>query len=201
MAVTVALPLAQQAQGLVDVPARRPLLLVMAAVLGAVIPDLSLVAMIALGAVREVPASVIFDVWYFNDFWQGLSAVSNSIPLYAGIALLSWASIRSSSGTAPVVLLTLGLAALMHCLTDLPLHHDDGRPHFWPLTRWIFESPVSYWDSRHYGNIWSVIEIGLASGFAFILWRRYHNRFARTLIVITAVSLLAVASVWTVALS
>ncbi len=36
---------------------------------------------------------------------------------------------------------------------DLPVHHDDGHRHFFPLSDWRFASPVSYWDPEHYGRI------------------------------------------------
>ena len=63
-------------------------------------------------------------------------------------------------------------AALLHLLFDLPLHHDDGRAHFWPLTGWIFESPVSYWDVRH-GAAWvAPIEALVGALAAITLWWR-----------------------------
>jgi hypothetical protein len=41
-------------------------------------------------------------------------------------------------------------AALVHLALDFPLHRYDGGSDFWPVTWWVFESPVSYWD-RHPG--------------------------------------------------
>lgn len=197
MAAAVALPWVEQraTPGTVS-----PSLLLCAALLGAVLPDVSLIAMVAVGVAMQVPASVIFDEWYFNDFWQGIGAMSNSIPIYVVLAAVSGLSLyrveskRSDAFFAS--LLVLSLSALMHCLTDFPLHHDDGRPHFWPLTQWVYESPVSYWDPRHYGQLWSVFEVLLATGFAYLLWRRYRGKIARLVVVVTTASLLALTSVW-----
>ena len=50
---------------------------------------------------------------------------------------------------------------LLHTLGDLPVHHDDGHRHFFPFSDWRFESPVSYWDSNHHGDWFSVFEISL----------------------------------------
>jgi len=45
----------------------------------------------------------------------------------------------------------------------LPVHHDDGHRHFFPLSDWRFESPVSYWDPAHYGHIFLWIELLLVA--------------------------------------
>jgi len=62
------------------------------------------------------------------------------------------------------------------------LHHDDGRAHFWPVTNWIFQSPVSYWDRRHYGDIVGPIEIGMSLVCCVYLWRKFKQVWARLLI-------------------
>jgi len=46
--------------------------------------------------------------------------------------------------------LVFSSSALLHLVTDFALHHDDARAHFWPLSQWKFESPLSYWDSSHH---------------------------------------------------
>jgi len=107
----------------------------------------------------------IFGHSYFTEYWQGWFAVTNSIPLYTAMAviglLIGWR-----------MLFGFGAAAGVHSLLDLPLHHDDGRPHFWPFSEWTYESPVSYWDANHFGTIAGPVEmvISLAATF-FLLWR------------------------------
>ena len=95
----------------------------------------------------------------------------------------------------------LSTSSLLHALTDLPLHHDDGRPHFWPLTNWVYVSPVSYWDPRHHGDQWSLIETIIMAVLAVVLWRRYKSVLARSLVAVTALSLLAVSGMWTLIFS
>ena len=62
---------------------------------------------------------------------------------------------------SPVMIALCG-AALLHLGFDFLLHNDDGRAHFWPLSNWVFQSPVSYWDPDHYGNIAGSIEVALS---------------------------------------
>jgi len=82
------------------------------------------------------------------------------------------------------VIIALCSAALLHLGLDFLLHHDDGRAHFWPISNWIFQSPVSYWDSNHYGNIVGPIEILLSLAACAYLWRRFIGRWMRGLIVV-----------------
>lgn len=84
-----------------------------------------------------------------------------------GIAFALGAMARS-----PVMVALCG-AALLHLGFDFLLHNDDGRAHFWPLSNWIFQSPVSYWDPDHYGNIAGAIEVALSLLCCGILWRRF----------------------------
>lgn len=160
-----------------------------AVLIGAVLPDASLFLMFFIAKAQGIPESVIFDEWYFSPTWQHLGAISNSIPIYAGAALVAYV-VRAR-------LLTLGaLAALLHCLTDLPLHHDDGHPHFWPLSHWIYSSPVSYWDPKHYGNQWGLFEIFIAATMVLFLWRRSANKLSRTLLALAALSYGVMAFFW-----
>ena len=70
-------------------------------------------------------------------------------------------------------------AGLLHLLTDLPLHHNDGHPHFWPLTDWVYASPISYWDYAHHGAVVGPIEGLVSLGLCVLLWRRFKGWPAR----------------------
>jgi len=87
-------------------------------------------------------------------------------------------------------------AALLHLTLDFPLHHDDGRPHFWPITSWVFESPVSYWD-RNRGAEW-IAPLGAAAAAicALILWKRKPGLVLSGLILGLLLAELMVAQVW-----
>jgi len=77
-------------------------------------------------------------------------------------------------------------AAFVHLMCDFPLHVDDARAHFWPLTMWKFESSISYWDSDHHGNIVSTLEFLLVCVMLGVLWRRFETLAPRIVIAATA---------------
>lgn len=145
----------------------------LAALFGALAPDLSLyvMAMVSL-FVLQIPPQTVFGELYFSDAWQLVFSIDNSFILWGIGFALAW---RFKSAWA----IAMCGAALLHIALDFPLHHDDGRAHFWPLTDWVFESPVSYWDGNHYGNIVGPIEIALSLALCVLLWRRFQTRWAR----------------------
>lgn len=56
-------------------------------------------------------------------------------------------------------LVWFGIGCGLHSFVDILTHHNDGPLLFFPFdwsTR--FESPVSYWDPRHYGGIVAPLE-------------------------------------------
>ncbi|MGR3503536.1 cobalamin biosynthesis protein CobQ [Pseudaestuariivita sp.] len=158
-----------------------------AAALGGLAPDLSLYVMagVALG-VLEIPPSVVFGQLYFSDAWQTVFAIDNSFLLWGPLlALALWKGMS--------VLTAFAAAALLHVALDFPLHHDDGRPHFWPLSWWVFESPVSYWDTRHYAGIIGPLELVASSILAALAaWR------IRTLGWVLLLAALVAAEAWIV---
>jgi len=139
---------------------------ILAALFGSALPDLSLY--ILAGAAMHVwgiPPQTVFDELYFSQAWQTVFAIDNSLIVWGCLCAVA-ALKRSDWGLA------LTGAALLHGLCDLPLHHDDGRPHFWPLTPWVFESPFSYWD-RARGATWiAPLEGVIAAAACGVLWLR-----------------------------
>jgi len=155
-------------------PARKGV--IAAALAGAMIPDASLYLMAGTHLmILDTPANVVFGELYFSDAWQSIFRVDNSIILW-GIALVIGIMMRSQ------IVIALCGAALLHLGFDFLLHHDDGRAHFWPISNWIFQSPVSYWDGNHYGNIVGPIEAALSLAVCVWLWRQYTGRWMRALI-------------------
>ena len=150
-----------------------------AALAGALLPDLALYLLVGWAMVRGIEARVIFDEMYFSDGWQGVFAVDNSIPLWAAaLAVGLWRGWP--------VLAAFAAAGLLHLGFDFALHHDDARRHFWPVSNWVFESPVSYWDRRHYGSFVAPLEIAVSLALCGVLWRRFRGRLARGLIALAA---------------
>ncbi|MEM9550955.1 MAG: cobalamin biosynthesis protein CobQ [Pseudomonadota bacterium] len=137
-----------------------------AAVLGALAPDASLYLMAGWALwVQNIPPQVVFDELYFSPGWQTVFAIDNSFFLWAGLMLVARAS-----GSA--VLTAFSAAGLLHLALDFPLHAGDGRPHFWPASQWVFDSPVSYWDSSHHAMWVAPATVALSVLSFAVLWRR-----------------------------
>ena len=182
-------------------PGRQNRLRNTAVITGALLPDAVIFVMFAWSKLVGAPESEVWTTWYFNPPWLTAIDWMNSLPLFGAILLVGIALPKAhpSLDTLSSVLLLFALAAITHLLGDLPLHVDDGHAHFVPLTEWRFVSPVSYWDPRHYGNIFSLLELALGLILIVILWRRFTAKPVRALLLF-AVLAYAVPYVWFVLL-
>ena len=137
-----------------------------AAILGALAPDASLYIMAGVSLfLMQIPPSVVFGQLYYSQEWQTVFAIDNSIFVWlSGLALALWRS--APAGTA------FAAAGLLHIALDFPLHAGDGRAHFWPLSNWIFDSPVSYWDSAHHAMWVAPVSVALCLAAYVVLWRK-----------------------------
>ncbi|MEO1307174.1 MAG: cobalamin biosynthesis protein CobQ [Pseudomonadota bacterium] len=161
-----------------------------AALFGALLPDLSLYLMVGWHMFwLDTPPQVIFDELYFSEAWMRVFRVDNSFVLW-GLALATALWVRSDWAIA------LTGAAFLHLACDFPLHHDDGRPQFWPITNWVFESPISYWDGRAYGDIVGPIEAAVSLALCLVLWFRFRSIPARAVISLAALSQLVPGLIW-----
>ena len=145
----------------------------LAIVAGALIPDAPMVLFYAYQKlVLQTPEDVIWGQKYQAAHWQDFFDVFNSVPFMV-VGLIAGFATRSK------VLMLLFGSMLLHVAGDLPLHHDDAHRHFFPLSDWRFESPVSYWDVNHYGNVVSLLEGGFVVIACLVLWfthRRWQER-------------------------
>lgn len=152
---------------------------------GAMIPDISIVVMIAWQHwIVGHPLREVFEQDFRADFWQGVFAVDNSIPLWGlalGLALLN--------GRRALAL--CAAAALVHLALDLPLHNEDARRHFWPLSDWMYRSPLSYWDAARHAGVIRPIEAAASIALCILLWRRFARPGPRALIALGAAAELA----------
>lgn len=152
-----------------------------AALAGAFIPDLSLYALAGWELlIQGTDPQIVFGQMYYSDSWQAIFRIDNSFILW-GLLLVVGMMARSG------VLIALCGAALIHLTLDFPLHNDDARAHFWPLTNWKFISPVSYWDPKYYGHIVGPIEVVMVLAASVYAWRKFKTRVMRALIVLLAV--------------
>lgn len=147
-----------------------------AAILGGLAPDFSLYAMTAWAIfISGHSPQYVFDTLYFSDPWQAVFSVDNSFFVW-GVILALGVWLRTP------LIWAFAAGALLHIGFDFPLHHDDGRAHFWPISDWVFESPVSYWDPNAFGNIVGPIEAALVVAACVWMWTRYHSTIARVLL-------------------
>ncbi|WP_299624635.1 hypothetical protein [Pelagibius sp.] len=130
---------------------------------------------------------------YWQEPWQTLVAIGNSIPLYLGLLIFGLVA-RSQ------IAIVFAAAALLHLAFDLPFHHDDAHPHFWPFSDWRFHAPLSYWDRDHHGQLVSLAEIGLAVVLIVFLWRRFASRLVRAVLLLAFATYVAVPAYFTLML-
>lgn len=120
----------------------------------------------------NIPASRVFGELYYSDAWQSVFAIDNSFVLWGlGLGLALW---RRSA-----VFVAFCGAALLHLALDFPLHTHDARQHFWPLSDWVFESPVSYWDSDAFAGIVSPIALVLSGVALGVIWWQFRAIWVR----------------------
>ncbi|MBV0912685.1 cobalamin biosynthesis protein CobQ [Anianabacter salinae] len=161
-----------------------------AAAAGALLPDLSLYLLVGWSMlVMNIPAEVVFREMYYSDLWQGIFAIDNSFVLWG--ALLGAALWRRW----PVLIAFAG-AGLLHLVFDFLLHNEDARRQFWPLTDWVFVSPVSYWDSSRYGGIIGPLELAVSLALCgWMLWR-FKSAAMRGAVALMALAEAASANIW-----
>ena len=161
-----------------------------AAIIGALLPDLSLYLLVAICVfILDIPASVVFDELYFSDSWQLVFMVDNSFLLW-GLLLFFGIGLKKTW------LIALAGAALLHLVCDFPLHHDDARAHFWPLTDWRFISPLSYWDTDHFAGWVAPVEVVLSVAAATVVWKKHHEKLIRGAVILLVLLELIVIGSW-----
>lgn len=151
-----------------------------AAFLGSLAPDLSLYAMVGWSIyVKGVPPRTVFREYYYSPEWQQVFAVDNSFVLWGLLLVIALWLKRAW-------LVAFTGAGLLHLCLDFPVHNHDARMHFWPLTDWVFVSPVSYWDTRHFAGIIQPMELIAAMICCVILFWRFKKISSRASIAILA---------------
>lgn len=153
----------------------RPLVpaTLIAAFAGGLVPDVPMFAMVLWSTrVAGVPEHEVFGTLFFSETWQSVFAVDHSFFVWGGLlGLAVWCRL--------IILRAFAGAGLLHALADFLTHHDDARRQFWPVSDWVFRSPVSYWDAQFYGSVFGLFEIALVVTLAtFLCWRlaRWRER-------------------------
>lgn len=170
-----------------------------AALIGGFLPDLAISIFFVWGVATGVPQSVMWRDLYFQEPMLTFTAIANSAPLYLAITILALAWVKAKGGDQikPLpAMAVVGLAALSHIAGDLPVHVDDAHPHFWPLSDWRFVSPVSYWDSNHFGREFTTFETLLGLALSYVVFRRFKALWVRALVATCVIAYVAVPIFW-----
>lgn len=120
------------------------------------------------------------EIWadaYFRPHWQLVFDAFHSIPIALFAALAAY---RLGGSAWTIYFLSMAL----HAVFDFPLHGDDAHRHFFPLSNYRFESPVSYWDPRRYGLVASIAEIGAVMGASGVIWVRKNGMMDRVAVIV-----------------
>ncbi len=150
---------------------------------GSIMPDIPL-GLLSLGYlayyrwVAPLPDGVSmmahFDTLYFtNPVWKaGHNFFHAPLIILAMVAMGVYAG-RRGKGWGPT-LLWFALGCGLHSFFDVFTHHSDGPLLLFPLNwDWRFISPVSYWDSDYYGNIFAPVEHLLDLGILIYFGRNW----------------------------
>ena len=138
--------------------------------LGSVAPDLPLYCLSFgtfawLRYLEDWPPRQIFrlmfdELFFHNPFWITLhNSLHAPLILLFGITLI-WLKRKSLVAVQQSWLFWFFSACLLHTVVDIITHNDDG-PLVWFPFNWTirFASPVSYWDSDHFGREFSQFEL------------------------------------------
>ena len=163
-----------------------------AILVGAALPDVYMLPFVIWGQIQNIPFGTLWGETYWQEPWQTIGAVSNSIPLF--LALLALGLWRSR----PLAL--LAAAALLHLGADFLTHASDAHKHFWPLTEWRFHSPISYWESDYHAPAVAGVEAVLGLGCVALLWQRHKALWVRLILALTGMSYLIIPAFWVLSL-
>ena len=156
------------------------------AFIGAVLPDLPLfIFFIIESVILKTPQPELWDSVYFTEAWQNFFDIFNSVPLILILLGIGYYLLNSERITV------FAWSLLIHCVFDLLTHHDDGHHHFYPLSDFAFESPISYWDRDHYAGIVAPIERVVFLIASIYLFPRLKTRLARWCLIIVNVLFVA----------
>jgi hypothetical protein len=161
-----------------------------ALLLGSVMPDMPLFVLSAIFIInnRFIQGNPdifgeAYDALYFNDpVWIiGHNFFHAPLMVLAMMAVGYQAHRRGKAWGAS--LFWFAAACLMHSLVDIPTPHNDGPlllfPFNWELRA---NSPISYWDPRHYGSIVAPLEhlldVILIGFLGWTAWRTRQNKKA-----------------------
>ncbi len=152
---------------------------------GGLIPDLAMFVFFGWATLgTDMTGSQIWGEAYYEPFWQNVFDFWNSIPLaLVGVGLGLWLRQRRRFQQAGTLVAVCCASIILHCIADLPIHAEDAHRHFWPLSNYRFESPVSYWDPAKGGRIFALFEMVMALGLSIYVFSWLKSRLTQGLLI------------------
>lgn len=165
--------------------------------LGGVTPDVPMILIVSALMAHGVPAPKIFDELYWQEWWQITNAIAHSFLLWS-VLLVFGLVIRNKSVKFIdaldqwTMLVIYSASALFHACIDFLVHREDAHMSFWPLSRFKFISPISYYDRDHFGGPFSLFEASLGVLMVIFLIRRFKNKWVRAGLAVLLIPYIAV---------
>lgn len=148
-------------------------------IIGSILPDIAIFWFYFWAKfIKKFSSSYIWGELYFTDFWQNIFAIPNSIILCLLAVIITGYFDKS-------LWQIMFISMIVHCLFDLPVHHDDAHRHFVPLSNYRFISPFSYWDKNHYGRWVALGELLLVFLSSTYLYFHHSMWWSRVLLLAT----------------
>jgi hypothetical protein len=155
-----------------------------AAALGGIAPDVPMLLIVLGLKAAGVADRTIFGELYWQNWWQICNAIGHNVWLWGGLLILGLI-MRNRQSASPqhfdgwTLLMAFAGSALLHTAIDFLCHREDAHMSFWPVTRWKFMSPVSYYDPQHFGQYFSLFEAALGIAMAIVLFRQFKSLWLR----------------------
>jgi hypothetical protein len=167
------------------------------AAIGGLLPDIPMLLIVVALKLAGVPAQKIFNEMYWQKWWQITNGIGHNFWLWGGLLLLAvFMRERLGANVEAIdfwsLVAVFAGSALLHSAIDFLCHREDAHMHFWPVTNWKFMSPVSYYDSAHYGRWFSLFEAALGLALSIVLLRRFEATLLRVALAIVMALYVAV---------
>ena len=177
-----------------------------AGAIGGILPDIPMFLIVAALKAYGVHNLVIFGFLYWQNWWQIANAISHNFWLWGGLLVFSIAmrerrNLDLNAIDRWMIPIVLSASALLHTSIDFLCHREDAHMSLWPLTRWKFISPVSYWDQNHFGFEFSVFETGIGLVLAGLLFARFSGLLVRAALLMLIALYVAAPLYWSLSFS
>jgi hypothetical protein len=103
--------------------------------------------------------TVLHPLYFNNPLWIATHNILHA-PLALGTYLFLLWRWRNRPGKVQNWLYWFFVSCSLHAGIDILTHFDDGPVLFWPLDwSFRFHSPISYWDTAHFGSEFMIFEL------------------------------------------